>query len=133
MFLSARNCRMFSATITLFFDMPKFLVIISLTPFFYAQLACDHSNSQRTITTYCLTYLTLTSILHVESFPLQETFFTFMRPTLNLMCLSKTRVRRMLLSPYTCKEFQELVKKFSPNEQKIFRFIDSSLLIADRS
>ena len=70
---------------------------------FHIQLTRNHSNSQATIATYHLHYS-----LNVDLCPACRRLlvfgisFHFLHTLLNLYCHSKTRVRDMVLSPYTC-------------------------------
>ena len=68
-----------------------------------------------------LSLLTLTPILLVEGLPLLVSSFTSSCLSLNILCLSKTPMRNILLSPYTCWNI-------SSSWMKNFRFIHSSVL-----
>ena len=107
------------------------LIFKTLSFFMSSYLAIIRTVNRRSPYPICHTRLTLTSLLLVVGFPQQESFFTSLRLSLNLLCNSKTRVRDMLFL-YTWWIISSACNGvFSTPPQKK-SFIRSSVLMAER-
>ena len=100
--------------------------------FLFSRLTITRTVNQRLPRTNCLTHSKLFSVLHVEGSSLLESSFTSSHPSFKLLCHSKTRVRNRMLSPYTCWSISSVCDGVFPRRTKSFRFICSSVLIAER-
>ena len=122
--------RSFSSLGTIFaqtFRMPKSLVIIFQTLSFFMSIwrAIIWTVNRRSPRTICFTCSKFTSVLLVEGFSLRKSSSTSLRPSLNLLCHSKTCVCDLALSPYTRLSISSVCDRVFPKQIKNFRMVRS--------
>ena len=96
-------------------------------------LAIIRTINRRSPHTMWLTRSTLALVLLIKSLPLLVSTFIYLQPSLNLLFHSKTRFHKMVLSPFTYWSISSASERIFPNWTKHFRFVYSSVIIADWS
>ena len=109
---------------------PKSSVILQiLSRFMPSSLAISRTVSGRSPRTKCLTRSTLASVLVVEGLPLLGLSSTSSRPSLNLLCHSKTRERDIISSSYICCSSLSASAGVFPSRTRNIRLVRCSVPI----